>query len=462
MSTLANRGPITLSPDKTYLQYADKTPFFWFADTWWYGGTKRSSLEEFKTLVNDRKVKGFTVVQFVVGIPPETDPFSDDGANSGGLPFNKDLSINTQYFDAIDRKIHILIENDLVPCIVGGWGHHIDILGIEPIKRLWDEIIKRYSHLPVIFCLCGEANLLMPPVPQFFQKETRRKTLIKLLQQYKLFSFARKIKQKIEHQYYQKKQKQLLQERIKKWNHIAEYITKKDIHHRLLTVHVAAKTTAQQLFHNPDWLSLNTLQSGHGKDTLPFMVTTIRNADKNKQPIINMEPWYEGIFGNFDAYYQRVAFWMCLLSGAKGHTYGAHGIWQMATKNDHFMNHWGESDWKKAIQFKGAEQLGNAVKFLKNYDWWKITPVDNLVTPAWSTDTPWLPVSAVIKDSFFIYIPDTNNINTYLTINRNLSDKKISGFQPDTMKEINLTKKGNEILIPNRQTKDLLIIASKK
>src|SRR3989344_3338941 len=132
--------------------------FFWLADTWWYGMTSRCSFEDFKILVDDRKKKGFTVIQTVVGVPPEVDIFSSHAANSGGLPFKRNRQLNLKYFDEVDRKIKYLVDAGLVPCIFGGWGHHIDILGVPAIKRLWKEIVKRYAHFPVVFCLCGEAD----------------------------------------------------------------------------------------------------------------------------------------------------------------------------------------------------------------------------------------------------------------------------------------------------------------
>lgn len=457
-TSLINHGSITLSQNKQYLQHTDGMPFFWFADTWWFGGTKRTSIEDFKLLIKDRREEGFTVIQIVVGIPPETDPFSDDAANSGGLPFNKDFTLNKTYFKEIDTKIQLLIENDLVPCIVGGWGHHIDILGVEPIKRLWDEILVRYGHLPVIFCLCGEVNAIMPPVPKFLQTETRRKKVITFLKRFKLFAVAQRSKQKIQYYYFKQRDKQLVHKRLQQWNEIAEYITSANNNKRLLTVHVAAETTAQALFRNDSWLKINTIQSGHDKNAITFMVQSIREADKTKMPIINMEPWYEGIQGNFDDYYQRVAFWLCILSGAKGHTYGAHGVWQMAEEGDHFMGHWGESYWKDAMGYKGTEQLGNAVALLKKYDWWKLKPVYDLISPTWNKTNPWLPVVAKIDKNYLIYLPDVHLCNSQITINIDLTSRKVRGYHPDTMKEIALVYKGKTVIIPPLQTKDLLII----
>ena len=95
-----------------------------------------------------------------------------------------------------------------------------------------------------------------------------------------------------------------------------------------------------------------------------------------KKPIINLEPWYEGIAENFGPKHQRIAFWYSVLSGATGHGYGAHGIWQAAGKADNFMRHWGKSSFETALGYQGAAQIGNGRKFvLKNIDWTELKPL---------------------------------------------------------------------------------------
>ena len=79
MNSSIEHGPIRLSKNKKYLEHEDGTPFFWLADTWWYGMTARTKWEDFKILVADRKKKGFNVIQIVVGVPPDIDIFSERG-----------------------------------------------------------------------------------------------------------------------------------------------------------------------------------------------------------------------------------------------------------------------------------------------------------------------------------------------------------------------------------------------
>lgn len=398
---------LSLSPGKHYLVRNGK-PFFWLADTWWYGATKRMKWPEpFKTLVRDRKKKGFSVIQIVVGFPPEADITSKEAKNSGGAPFDSSGKINHKYFDEVDKKISYMVEIGLVPCIVGGWGQHIDILGVDKIKELWQEIVARYSKYPVIFCLTGELDAFDPRLPANSSKPPTiflAKQALGILpnsMREKIIKMRRAVKAILS----SKKDKARLKSRIEKWQEIAEFIKKINYDKHLIIAHVSQKVTADNLLEHPDWLSIDSIQSGHSKDAIPFMVSSILNS---KKMIINLEPWYEGILGNFNDYYQRVAFWLCILSGAKGHSYGAHGIWQMAD-NDNFMKHWGNSDWREAINFPGAVQLGKSVKFLQNYDWWKMSPDLSIVNPSFSSISPYNPVAAAIgEDCVFVYFPNVN------------------------------------------------------
>src|SRR3989344_4450056 len=276
---------LTLSPSKQYL-ILNRKPFFWLADTWWYGATNRMKWPEpFKSLVLDRKKKGFTVIQIVVGYPPEIDINSEDAKNGGGAPFNETGKINPRYFDETDKKIKYIVENGLIPCIVGGWGHHIDELGVEKIKKLWTEIIARYSHYPAVFCIAGEVDINFGlPISQDAQH------ILKQLYHALPESF-RSVVRNVRTPRRNGRERFSLRERTEKWGKIAEFIKKKDRGRHLITAHVSTKDTADNLFDHPDWLSVNTIQSGHSKDSVEFMVEAVKNS---KKMIIDMEPWYEG------------------------------------------------------------------------------------------------------------------------------------------------------------------------
>jgi len=55
---LYQHGPVQASADRRHFAYEDGTPFFWLADTWWMGFTKRLTWPgDFQLLAADRLAK---------------------------------------------------------------------------------------------------------------------------------------------------------------------------------------------------------------------------------------------------------------------------------------------------------------------------------------------------------------------------------------------------------------------
>src|SRR5690606_34330176 len=85
---LYQHGPLKVADDRRHLSHEDGIPFLWLADTWWYGFSKRTRWPvTFQELVIDRVKKGFSVIQVVVGVPPEISFWSKQARNEGGHPF---------------------------------------------------------------------------------------------------------------------------------------------------------------------------------------------------------------------------------------------------------------------------------------------------------------------------------------------------------------------------------------
>lgn len=82
-------------------------------------------------------------------------------------------------------------------------------------------------------------------------------------------------------------------------------------------------------------------------------------------------------------------FWVCVLSGARGHTYGANGIWQVNTReapygpSPHGMA-WGHTPWQEAASLPGSRQVGLAKRLLARYEWWCFEPHPEWIEPHWS------------------------------------------------------------------------------
>lgn len=358
-NVLLAHGPLRVAADQRHLEHADGTPFFWLADTWWMGLCRRLDWPRgFQTLALDRVEKGFTVIQIVAGPYPDMDQFDPRGVGDvfdpaeGGFPWTADNSrINPAYFDAADRRIQYLVEVGLAPCIAGCWGYYLRLMGVERIKQHWRYLVARYGAYPVIWCLAGEQT--MPyylskdkPVDEAFQRQG--------------------------------------------WSEIAAYVRQIDPFHRLITVHPGQDGREQMS--PPTLIDLEMLQTGHGdRQSLPNTVQSVIRAVGRTptMPVIDAEVCYEGIGEACRQEVQRLMFWVCMLNGAAGHTYGANGIWQVNTPaqpygpSPHGLA-WGNTPWPEAMNLPGSRQLGLGKRLLERYEWWRFEPHPEWVEPHWN------------------------------------------------------------------------------
>lgn len=339
MNLIEQHGAISVCGKK--LCHEDGTPFFWLGDTHWFAMTSRCSLEDLKHIVAIRSKQGFTGFQTVVGIPPEVGRWSKNAANSGGLPFLKNGQVNKNYFIEVDQKLQIILDAGLVPMIFGGWGYQIDWFGVNGMITWWKELVSRYSHLPILFCLTGEVDLF-PGISygeggSHFIKRKARSLLYKFYNKFHKIS-AKKISQRLE-----------------KWNQVGEWIAKNDPNKRPLSVHPHSKKSARELFANASWLTINSIQSGHSLDGFEYMENKTAQEVEYSIPFINLEPMYEGILGNFETSNQLKTLKIIQKNKAAGMTYGAQGLWNMNKKTDPFLEHWGDLDWLTALSLPGAK-----------------------------------------------------------------------------------------------------------
>lgn len=350
-------GPLKASANRRYLEHTDGTPFLWLGDTWWMGLCHRLHWpDEFKTLAADRKEKGFNVIQFVAGLYPDMHPFDPRGANEAGYPWETNYArIRPQYFNAADQRIEYLVEQGFTPCIVGAWGYFIPWMGVEKAKAHWRNLVARYGALPVVWCVAGEANL-----PWYLAK-----------------GFP----------YDDRKQ-------VKDWTEVTRYLRQMDPFHRLITIHPTGigRLSARNAIEDLSLIDIDMLQTPHGqREAVPPTVRTMREsyADKPVMPVINGEASYEMLNEKIPAEWPRAMFWVCLLNGAAGHTYGANGIWQCNRPGQPHgpsptagspSTGYGATPWNEAMNFPGSRQIGFGKKLIAQYPWQHFTP-----HPEWAT-----------------------------------------------------------------------------
>ncbi|MBM3812466.1 MAG: DUF4038 domain-containing protein [Acidimicrobiia bacterium] len=338
---LYRHGSIRVAEDQRHFAHTDGTPFFWLGDTWWMGLAKRLRWpEDFQQLAADRKDKGFTVIQIVAGLYPDMPAFDERGLGDGGLPWEKSYArIRPEYFDAADRRILHLVDQGLVPCILGAWGYHLPWLGQENMKRHWRYIIARWGALPVVWAAAGEQAM-----PWYLSGNKEAET------------------------------EQLRRE----WTSVIRYIRQSDPFQRLLTTH--PRRNARDEVIDPELLDFEMQQTGHGHSADKHAASAWEAWQRgSKVPVISGESRYEAleVKPKLNAREAREAFWAHLLnSGVSGHTYGANGVWQVNLPDQRFGkspggHDWGGTPWREAMQLPGSTQLSHAKRFLLTLPWYE-------------------------------------------------------------------------------------------
>ena len=372
---LYTHGALCTSDNKRHFTHADGTPFLWLGDTWWMGLCSRMGWpEDYQALVADRVGKGFSVIQIVAGLNPDMPSFDERGRNEAGFPWEEDYAcINPAYFDLADMRIQHLVEKGLVPCILGCWGYYLLVMGVEKMKQHWRNLVARYGAYPVVWCMAGEG--IMP----YYLSEDREGDR---------------------------------DSQRKGWTEVASSVRATDPYDRLVTIHPT--DAGRNQVEDPSVLDFDMLQTGHGdRASIPNTIRRVTEACARQptMPVINGEVCYEGIGEACRQEVQRFMFWICMLSGACGHTYGANGIWQVNKTGAPYSpsprgRSWGHTPWDEAAALPGSTQLGLAKQFLEKYPWWQIEPHTEWVDGHATDEKVFAPYSAGIPRSLrLIFLP---------------------------------------------------------
>jgi len=331
---LYQHGQIKVSKNGRHFEHVDGLPFFWLGDTWWKCLCKRMTWEGFQELTADRKAKGFNVVHIVCGAYPDENHFQERWKNEGGFPYySKDFNvINPEYFDYADRRIRHLVENGIVPAIVGGWGRAdcniMDLVGVDAMKRHWRYLIARYGAYPTIWIVGGES-------------------------------------------------------RGPEWTDTAKFVRATDYFDRPVTMHPQGGASGRGSVTDESALNFDMLQTGHGGWPLAERVIPLLKQAYEREPampVVIGEHSYEQHMQTGFADVQRYVFWSSTLSGSAGLTYGAAGIWHAGVEGDPGLTHlYDRTTWKEGMHFAGSTQLGYSKKLLLEYPWEKFA-----AHPEWS------------------------------------------------------------------------------
>ncbi|HKS36611.1 MAG TPA: glycoside hydrolase family 140 protein [Verrucomicrobiae bacterium] len=317
---------LRVSDNGRFVVYEDGKPFFWLGDTAWEL-FHRLNREEADRYLENRAKKGFTVIQSVA--LAELDGLNDPNPyghrplvrNDPGKP---DVKQGDDYWDHVD---YIVNKANSLGMFIGflptwgdkwnkKWGLGPEIFNPDNAEVYGEWLGKRYKDKAIIWILGGDR-----PVESDTHKEIIRRMALGL--------------------------------------------HKGDGGTHLHTFHPTGGQGSSTWFHDAQWLDFNMRQNGHVPEFTGRYDQTRVDYDRTPvKPVLDGEPIYEDHPVSFKAKelghsiasdVRRPLYWN-LFTGAFGHTYGHHSVWQMWTSPRNPINN-PLLPWSEAIDQPGAGQM---------------------------------------------------------------------------------------------------------
>jgi hypothetical protein len=326
---------LKVSESRRFLTTDDGKPFFWLGDTAWelFHRLNREEADEYLTL---RAKQGYTVIQAVA--LAELDGHKDPNPY-GHLPL-VDLDParpavvdgpNNDYWDHVDFIVDAANARGLYVGFLPTWGRYWHAREEKPLftpanaQTYGRWLGQRYKDKGLVWILGGDR-----PIANDEQREIIRA--------------------------------------------MARGLREGDGGVHLMTFHPPGGHGSAEWFHNDDWLDFNMRQNGHVTEFTERYAKTREDYDRTPiKPIIDGEPIYEDHPVSFNpdnlghstaADVRRPLYWD-LFSGACGHTYGHHSVWQMWREGRNPINR-PLMPWNEAIHQPGAAQMQFGRKLLQS------------------------------------------------------------------------------------------------
>lgn len=364
-----SHGKLKISENQRFIIHEDGTPFFYLGDTGWEL-FHRLNKDETERYLENRRAKGFTVIQAVA--LAELDGLNTPNAEGNKPLINNDpLKPNELYFEHVDWVIKKAGEKGMYIGLLPTWGDKVDrkwgkgpvIFNKENAFKYGQWIGNRYKDYPNIIWINGgdrDGGGENKPI----------------------------------------------------WDALGEGIKSADGNH-LMTFHPWGEHSSSKWFHESGWLDFNMCQTGHGQRSYAIykgLVVRDYNLVPPK-PCFDGEPRYEDhpvgwnpeVLGWFDEADIRQALYWNLFSGAFGHTYGCHPIWQMKTPEREAVG-LVRNNWYDVLDLPGAGDLVHARRLLESRPFLSRIPDQSLLTPSYIPETDY--IVATRGDGYaLIYFP---------------------------------------------------------
>ena len=342
---------LKISENRRFLVTGEGNPFFYLGDTAWelFHRLNRGEAERY---LQDRAAKGFTVIQAVA--LAELDGLNDPNAYGHkplreGDPTKPDVTDGAEndYWDHVDFVVKRANELGLTIAFLPTWGDKWNSKTGQPTftpenAEVYGEWLgQRYKNSSLIWVLGGDRSV---------EDDSHRKTI----------------------------------------EAMAAGLRKGDGGAHLRTFHPPGGSGSSQWFHDEDWLDFNMRQNGHG---ISYGIQTKADYDRTPvKPVIDGEPIYEdhpisfkaAEFGHSIASDVRRPLYWNLFSGALGHTYGHHSVWQMASAKHPPINN-PLMAWYQAIDQPGAAQMQYGRWLMESRPYQTFVPDQSLIQPEKAT-----------------------------------------------------------------------------
>ena len=365
-----SHGKLKVSENKRFLIHEDGTPFFYLGDTGWELFHRLNKADAEKYLEN-RRAKGFTVIQAVALAEL-------DGLNTPNMEGNKPLinndplKPNEAYWQHVDWVIKRAAEKGIYIGLLPTWGDKVD-------PQRWGK------------------------GPKIFNKENAFQYGKWIGSRYKDYTNIIWINGG---------DRQGGGDNFPVWEALAEGIKSVDKNH-LMTFHPMGENSSSEWFHNSSWLDFNMSQTGHGQRSYAaYKRFIVRDYNLSPlKPCLDGEPRYEdhpvnwnpNVMGWFDEADVRQALYWNLFSGAFGHTYGCHPIWQMKTPEREAVG-LARNNWYDVLDLPGAGDLIHARRLIESRPFTSRVPDQSLIEPFYFPETDYV-VATRGEGYAFVYFP---------------------------------------------------------
>ena len=334
LATSQSIFPLKIGENKRYFVTQQGKPFLYHADTGWQLFIRLTNREAVEYMVT-RKAQGFNTIHALIAMDPSSTNRYGDKPFDGDVDFSRP---NKRYHDHIKEILKkadslgflMVVAQPWLGCCEEAFGNRPD----KPIQkngpkknRLYGEYLgKEFSEFKNLFWITGGDN----------DPKSDRESLFAFIEG--LYSTAPR--------------------------------------HQLITYHASATHSSTDLFQYAPWLSFSFIYTYWREKPNPSKVADLQPhvyeaalrewAKSDIMPFVLGESQYEGNGVDKDndmgtpQIIRRQAYWT-MLSGGAGAAYGA-DLWDFP------------SDWRKRLQYPGANQLKYFISFLESISWHTLVP----------------------------------------------------------------------------------------